>query len=88
MAKRRRIPKRVVLPLGVVISVVQVSPCHEYLITENGTYADGIWDPAAHRIAIDKTLPMKRRKKILYHELIHCINDVIHELEDDGMIQS
>ncbi len=84
----KRIPKRVVLPFGVTISVVQVSPCHEYLLTENGSYADGVWDPAIHRIAIDKTLPVRRRKKILYHELLHCVNDVMHELEDAGVIQS
>lgn len=84
----KRIPKRVVLPFGIIISISQVSPCHEYLLTENGTYADGVWDPASHRISIDKTLSMKRRKKILYHELLHCINDVMHELEDAGVLQS
>ena len=81
----KRIPNKVVFPFGYVIKVEQVSPQHKDLYTESG-YMDGIWDPSRQLISINKSLPAKRRRRILYHELEHALNDAAHYFIDEKII--
>ena len=83
-----RIPRRLHLPFGYVITIKQVSAKDDALLDQDtGLYLDGSWSPETRTITINKALPVKRRKYLALHELAHSINDMMHELLDKGVIQ-
>ena len=81
----KRMPKRVVLPFGYIVTVMMCSPGSEELFTDVGP-VDGLWDSITRKIFINKALSARRRRRILLHELAHALNDCEHQLMDDGII--
>lgn len=75
-----RLPKRVVLPFGYVVSVKQ-RPDSEM------EGQDGLWDVETRTISIRKSLPLRRRRYILIHELGHALWDSQHQHLDCGYMK-
>src|SRR6266702_2917680 len=69
--QRLTIPKRVQLPFGYVVTIKQVTDSEMEEIVEDGTgeSVDGYWDPDERVLYIRKSLPIRRRRYILAHEL-------------------
>ena len=83
-----RIPRRLHLPFGYVITIKQVSAKDNMLLDKDtGTYLDGSWDPETRTIAIKQTLPQRRKALVLYHECFHGLVDAQHHLMNKGIIQ-
>lgn len=75
------LPEKIDLGCGHVILVVQVSPLIIQAAIGAGT--DAAWSvdvpddsPYAGVIFIDESLPEKRKRVLLYHELVHATNDI------------
>lgn len=93
MATPRLIPKKIVLPFGYVIPVVQLphKEFHKAVHTEFGS-----WDPNCEafmhqtdggtcKIILDKGLTLVERRRALVHELQHCMveyNEYVQALPD------
>lgn len=82
-----RVPARVYLPFGYVIPVRMVSR-KEMRKVMDGQDLDGGWDPKTRRIYLYKGLRVKRKRYMLLHELAHALNDMLHELLDDGTVRN
>src|SRR2546428_13486566 len=78
--QRLTIPKRVQLPFGYVVTIKQVTDSEMEEIVEDGTgeSVDGYWDPDERVLYIRKSLPIRRHRYILAHELGHACNDWQH----------
>ena len=86
---RLTIPQRICLPFGYIVTVKQVPPTDPALHdTETGETLDGSWNSDTRVIAINKTLPMRRRRILLYHELQHGIADAQHHFLNEGIMHS
>ena len=72
------LPKRIHLPFVKPIKVKEV-PATDPLIAG----CDGLWDDEERTIYIRQGLKAERARKILYHELLHCVHDVAYQLEWD-----
>jgi uncharacterized protein DUF955 len=88
--QRLTIPKRVQLPFGYVVTIKQVTDSEMEEIVEDGTgeSVDGYWDPDERVLYIRKSLPIRRRRYILAHELGHAWNDWQHHAMDNGIASS
>lgn len=87
--KLTRIPSKIILPFNYIVRVVQVPPQHEYLLDkDSGQFLDGCWSPDERRIAINKSLPAKRKRWLLVHEFGHSFLDWQHECADNGIIKN
>jgi hypothetical protein len=80
-----RIPKKVRLPLGLVVTIKQVSPkemgeLFEGELKEDEEPPDGAWESNDHILYIDKTLSPRRKGYVVLHELGHAVHDLAHEL--------
>lgn len=83
-----RIPRRIRFPFNFSITVVQVSPKHEFLYdSDTGEQLDGVWDSEFRRIILNKALPTRKKRYILAHEVEHAVKDWVHELFLDGKAQ-
>lgn len=82
-----RLPKRVTLPFGYVVKVVEASDTEIAQQTEDCEVCDGLWDCETRTIYVRASLPLKRRRYILAHELGHCLWDFQHEMLDHGAMQ-
>ena len=49
-----------------------VSPAHPLLLTPWKTHALGVCDKVTQTICIDETLPAKKLKEVLCHEIVHA----------------
>jgi len=83
-----RIPRTVRLPFGFNISVRQVTRAEmkdacECDGDEEGP--DGLWDAEEMVIYLVRTLPVRRRRYVLCHELQHAVVDLMHAQLDDGV---
>ena len=76
---RLRLPRYIELPFGYTIKVILTTD-EDILDT-----ADGVWDVESHTIYIRRTLPPKRRRYILIHEMGHAWLDFQHQHMDDGV---
>ncbi len=81
MASQVRIPRKVTLPFGYIITVKQLSN-GEFNRKEPG--CDGLWDVERRTIYIRGSLPLNRRRYILLHELGHAWLDFQHQFMDAG----
>jgi hypothetical protein len=82
-----RMPRRVCFPFGHEIQIRLVSDAAMLAAqdeTDKSEMVDGFWDVDDKVIRIRKKLPHKRRAYILYHELLHSIHDIMHQLLDEG----
>lgn len=68
-----RIPKRVVLPFGYVITVKQLSNKEVESLLGVDTIAG--WVVEDKSIYLDKSRPVKKRRADLAHELVHALAD-------------
>lgn len=76
-----RIPRKVVLPFGYIITVKQLSN-GDFNRRDHGS--DGLWEVDRRTIYIRKSLPLNRKRYILLHELGHAWLDFQHHHIDDG----
>ncbi len=78
--KAFRIPKQVVLP-GLLVVVHQVPPGHDDL----GADADATWDYDEDKavITICKSLSIRRKRYLMWHELGHVLWDLMHDVRDN-----
>ncbi len=82
-----RFPCRIVFPFGFVISVRQVTDS-EMKEAADGGEADGLWLVDSREILILKTMPIKRRRYILAHELNHALTDFVHHYLNCGKMKA
>lgn len=82
-----RLPARVVLPFGYVVTVRQLTDA-EMDSLEDGAATDGQWDVETRTIQIRKSLPLRRKRYILGHELGHALWDWQHECLDLGQMKT
>jgi Zn-dependent peptidase ImmA (M78 family) len=78
---RCRIPRKVKLPFGYVVTVRQFT--NKQMNNMEDT-ADGLWNSETRTIYIRKSLPLTRKRYILMHELGHAWLDFTHHHLDDG----
>ena len=76
-----RIPRKVALPFGYLITVKQLSNGE---FNRKAPECDGLWDVDRRTIYIRNSLPLNRRRYILLHELGHAWLDFQHKFMDDG----
>lgn len=76
-----RIPRKVVLPFGYVITVKLLSNGE---MNRKDYKCDGLWDVDRRTIYIRASLPLNRRRYILLHELGHAWLDFQHQHMDAG----
>jgi Zn-dependent peptidase ImmA (M78 family) len=79
--RRFRIPTHIVLP-GLLVNVKQVMGKESDLELQG---ADATWDydDTTAVIRLRKNLPIKRKRYLLLHELIHVIADYHHDAGDN-----
>ena len=79
-----RIPPRVRLPFGYVVRVLQIADSD---MDQVAASADACWDDESRTILIRRSLPIKRRRYLLAHELGHAWLDWQHRYLDEGIAQ-
>lgn len=79
---QHRIPKQVRFPFGYVVTVRQVSDQELDKAIEG---VDACWDCNERSIWIRRSLPIKRRRYLLAHELGHAWLDWQHQYLDEGV---
>ncbi len=72
-----RLPRKLDLGLAVVsVRLVTQAEMREASECEaDETPPDGFWDPESDSILIGKWLPLKQKREVYFHELIHALND-------------
>jgi Zn-dependent peptidase ImmA (M78 family) len=77
--KAFRIPKQVVIP-GLTVSVRQAPRNDPDLLG-----ADATWDYDENKatIVICQALSIRRKRYLLWHELVHALLDLIHDARDN-----
>lgn len=72
-----RLPRKIDLGLAVVsVKLVTKAEMREASDTEpDEEVPDGHWDPETDSILVGRWLPMKQKREVYYHELIHALND-------------
>lgn len=77
-----RLPARVCLPFGYIVRVKQVTDtemkAHGGDERSDPVSFDGLWDVGTRIIYIRKSLPIRRKRYILGHELQHAFLDWTH----------
>ena len=80
-----RLPTRVHFPFGYIVHIRQVTDA-EIIAAVDGEgpedMADGCWMVDTRTIYIRKSLPLRRRRYILSHELGHALWDWQHDCLD------
>jgi Zn-dependent peptidase ImmA (M78 family) len=79
-----RLPTRVHLPFGYIVLVKVVSDAEMRNLCEEGEALDGLWDASTRTIYIRRSLPERRRKYLLSHEMGHALWDWQHAMMDEG----
>ena len=81
------LPKKINLGCGNVILIKEVE--RSVIVASAGKDTEAFWstdtaDDAGHIgvIMLDKSLPENRRRYVLYHELLHAINDLVYWTRD------
>lgn len=74
-----RIPRQIVIP-GLLVTVRQLPADHKDL---DG--ADATWDYDDDRAVINvcRSLPIRRKRYLVWHELGHVILDLLHDVRDN-----
>lgn len=81
-----RLPRRITLPFGWIIRVEYLPEHHETLYDETTReFLDGIWDQEGKTIYINKHVSVRRRRRLILHELDHALNDLRHWAADFGL---
>ena len=81
-----RLPTRIHLPFGYTVLVKQITDAEMILHDEDGELQDGLWDVELRTIFVRRSLPLTRRKYILGHEILHAVNDWVHDcLNEEAM---
>jgi Zn-dependent peptidase ImmA (M78 family) len=76
-----RLPPRVTFPFGYVVEVRQVTDSEMLAEQEEDNreeVADGLWDVETRTIYVRKSLPLRRKRYILGHEVGHAFIDWQH----------
>ena len=83
-----RFPKRLTLPFDYTIAIREVTDGEMRDMDDADVRTtDGCWDVETRTIYIVKTLPPRRKRYILGHELIHAVLDYNHHLLNEGKIK-
>jgi len=72
-----RLPKRIDFGVA-VIHIQQVTPTRmrdECDAEADEPTPDGLWDCSSDTIYILKKLPLKRKREVLFHEMVHAAMD-------------
>ena len=77
------IPRKIVLPFGYTVRVVQV-PYQELLL--RGTEDGALWDVEAQVLYLDQDQPVKVKRYWLMSQLHHVVLDANHAMLDDGFM--
>lgn len=79
-----RLPRKISLGGGHVVEIVLVPVSTMKDLTDDDSHLDAVWEPLLHeegplsgRIYIWNKLSAKQRLAVLYHELIHALNDIL-----------
>lgn len=80
MARPGRLPQRIALPFGYVVAVKLVTRAE--MAKAGGEGCDGLWLVDTRSILVVRTLPARRKRYILAHELGHAWLDWQHFVED------
>ena len=78
-----QIPKKIVLPFGYTVRVVQV-PYQELLL--RGTEDCALWDVEAQVLYLDQDQPVKAKRYWIMSQMFHIILDANHAMLDDGFM--
>ena len=84
--KRNHIPARVVLPFGYIVTIKQISDAEMDKMLERdkaGEPCDGYWNVDNRTLYVLKKMLMKRKRYIVAHDMIHAVNDWMHQCMDD-----
>lgn len=68
-----RIPGRIRLPFGYTVKVVQMPPKELLFFAQMNV--EGWWDAETRTIYLDKSMPVRRKRYVLIHELQHVMVD-------------
>lgn len=79
-----RLPRQVRLPFGYTVQVKEVSDSEMRAEDEDGGLNDGLWDAETKTIYVRASIPPRRKRYILVHEMGHALWDYQHELFDEG----
>lgn len=77
-----RLPTRVTLPFGYIVKVKAItdSEMAEEMDAESSEdICDGLWESETRTIFIRKSLPTRRQRYVLGHELLHAVLDFTHD---------
>lgn len=70
------LPKKIHLPFARPIRVIELPGTDERI-----TGCDGLWDDEERVIYIHNRLSHKKKKYVLYHELLHAVHDLAYQLD-------
>ena len=73
-----RLPTRIHLPFGYVVKVKQITVPEMRVFADGGPDLDGCWIAGERTIYVLRNLPIRRKRYILGHEVIHAVNDWLH----------
>lgn len=82
-----RIPSRVLLPFGYLVTIKHLTDTEMQDIAD-GDLDDGLWDVETKTIYIRKGLSVRRQRYILTHELHHALIDWTHECLNDEIAKA
>lgn len=81
-----RIPRTIRLPFGYTIRVVQVTRAEMRVEVEcDADEPDASWDVDEMVIYLVRSLPERRKRYVLCHELQHAAADLTHQQLNDGV---
>lgn len=80
------IPRTIHLPFGYAVRVRQVTlrEMQDALEDDDDT-PDGLWCVEDRTIYLRRSLPVRRKRYILCHELQHAVADLTHQQLNDGV---
>lgn len=83
-----RLPARVRFPFGYTVTIRQITDreMRDHSDDEPGepVSLDGLWDVDSRTIYLRKCLPVRRKRYILGHELMHAFLDWTHHSLNTG----
>ena len=74
------------LPKSITVMGTKYLVKEKYELTHNSTLVDGLYDPNAHTIWVNKGLPQTNKWHALFHEIGHGVmeeNSINQSLSDD-----
>jgi Zn-dependent peptidase ImmA (M78 family) len=81
-----RLPRTLVFPFGYRVTVKLVTTTEMAEMDDGG--ADGLWLVDRRTIFLSKAIPVRRRRAVLIHEMMHALLDYQHEMLDLGVARN